>query len=56
MNPLEDDSRWVLPSLRFETPQVVVDGVRGMFREVFGDEVADAMEATTPPPYGTRKT
>ena len=27
--------------------------MRQMFRDCYGDEVADAMEATIPPPYGT---
>lgn len=53
-NPLDDDtSRWVLASARFETPQIIVDDLRDMFRQCFGDEAADAMEASIPPPYGT---
>jgi hypothetical protein len=53
INPLEDDSRWTLRGARFDTPSFLVEEMRKLFRGCYGDEVADAMEATIPPPYGT---
>lgn len=52
-NPLDDTSRRILAGSRFDTPQFLVDEMRKMFRDCYGDELADAMEATIPPPYGT---
>jgi hypothetical protein len=52
-NPLDDTSRWTIISSRVQTPQFLIDGMRQMFRDCYGDEVADAMESIIPPPYGT---
>jgi hypothetical protein len=52
-DPLIDTSRWIMLGSRFDTPAFLVEGLRAMFREHYGDEFADAMEAMIPPPYGT---
>lgn len=52
-NPLDDTSRWTLMSPRYETPSFIAESMKQMFREAYGDEAADAMEALIPPPYGT---
>jgi hypothetical protein len=52
-DPLTDTSRWTLIGSRLETPQFLIDEMRAMFRDCYGDEIADAMEAIIPPPYGT---
>jgi hypothetical protein len=51
--PLDDTSRWTVITSRFDTPQFLIASMRKMFRDTYGDELADAMEATIPPPYGT---
>jgi hypothetical protein len=52
-DPLTDTSRWTVLAGRFDTPQILIDATRKLFRDHYGDEIADAMEATIPPPYGT---
>jgi hypothetical protein len=52
-NPLDDNSRWTIIGPRFETPKSMVDEFRQLIRELYGDEFADAIETTIPPPYGT---
>lgn len=53
INPINDDSRWTVLSARFETPPFIVDSMKTLLREAYGDELADALEATIPPPHGT---
>lgn len=52
-NPLDDTSRWTVIASRFDTPQFLIDEFRKMFRDAYGDALADALEATVPPPFGT---
>lgn len=53
MSPLDDTSRFTIIGPRFDTPSFLAEGMKEMFRGAFGDEVADAMEASIPPPFGT---
>ena len=52
-NPLDDTSRWTIIGARLDVPQILIDMHKQMFRDCYGDEAADAMEASIPPPYGT---
>ncbi len=52
-NPFDDTSKWTFVVSRFDTPQFLIDGMRQLIRQAYGDEFANAMEATIPPPYGT---
>lgn len=52
-NPFYDTSKLTMIRSRFEASPFLVDEMKKMMRDVYGDLVADAIEMNMPPPYGT---
>lgn len=53
IDPFNDSSRWTIIGSRCDTPQLFVDEMHKLMRSAYGDELADFVESTIPPPYGT---